>query len=518
MKIDITDLDKHNRLFTNGAIEFVATLVDKFGSRVKEILDARVLKQQAFDAGELPHFQKETEWVRNSKYVANTIPADLQDRRVEITGPTDRKMIINALNSGANVFMADIEDSNSPTWDNIVQGQINLIDAVRKTITFKTDTKEYKLNDKTAVLMVRPRGWHMIEKHFHIDGVAIPAALMDFGLYFYHNIEELMKQGTSAYFYLPKLESHKEARLWDDVFFYVENRFKLKVGTIKASVLIETITAAFEMDEIIWALRDHITALNMGRYDYIFSFIKKFAEHPDMVLPDRSQITMDKAFLNAYCKLLIQTCHKRGILAMGGMAANIPVKDNKIANEQAMEKVRQDKMREVRLGASGAWVAHPGLVSVVRQVFDWLMPQNNQITRQFDYIITEAELLEPHKGERTMVGLRHNIRVGVQYLEAWLRGVGCVAIYNLMEDAASVEISRASVWQWLHHNVEVDGVPLTKETVLKTIDEEMIVIQSEVGDRFTAGKFQEAKDLFTQLTLSPKFEEFLTTVAYEQLT
>jgi malate synthase A len=518
MKIDITDLDKHNRLFTDDAIEFIASLVERFAPRVKEILAARVVKQKAFDAGELPHFRKDTEWIRNSRYVANTIPLDLLDRRVEITGPTDRKMIINALNSGAKVFMADIEDSNSPTWDNVVQGQINLMDAVRKTITFKSSEKEYKLNDKTAVLMVRPRGWHMVEKHFLADGQPIPAALMDFGLYFHHNIKELMSQGTSAYFYLPKIETMEEARLWDDVFYFAEKHAGIQVGTIRATVLVETITLAFEMDETIWALKDHIVGLNMGRYDYIFSYIKKFANRSDMILPDRSDITMDKAFLHAYCKLLVQTCHKRGIHAIGGMAAQIPVKNDKDANDLAMEKVRQDKMREVRLGASGAWCAHPALVSVVRQIFDWLMPQNNQIIRQFDYTITEAELLEPHKGNRTMNGLRYNIRVGVQYIESWLRGVGCVALYSLMDDLATFELGRSLTWSWLHHNVEVDGVPLTKETVLKTIDEEMLVIQSEVGDRFTTGKFQEAKDLFTKLTLSSKFEEFLTTVAYEQLT
>ncbi len=517
MKIDIKDLDKHSTVFTNGAIEFVASLVEKFAPRVKDILNARHVRQGIFDAGLLPYFRKDTEWIRNSKFVANAIPADLQDRRVEITGPTDRKMIINALNSGANVFMADLEDSNSPTWDNIVQGQINLMDAVRKTITFKTDAKEYKLNEKTAVLMVRPRGWHMVEKHFHIDGVAVPASLMDFGLYFYHNIKELMNQGTSTYFYLPKMESMEEAVLWNDVFVYAQNVVGVPVGTIRATCLIETITAVFEMDEVIWALRDHITGLNMGRWDLIFSYIKKFVNRSDMILPDRSQITMDKAFLNAYCKLLVQTCHKRGIHAMGGMSALLPIKNDKVANDIAIEKVRQDKLREVRIGADGTWVSSPAMVSVAREIFNWMMPQNNQITKQFDYVITEAELLEPHQGSKTMTGLRSNIRVAVQYLEAWLRGIGAVAIYNLMEDCATVAIIYSACWKDLRYNVEIDGVPLTEELLFKIIDEEMLVVEKEVGDRFTTGKFQEAKDLFISLVVAKKFVEFCTDSAYNFL-
>jgi len=517
MKIDIKDLEKHNRVFTNGAIEFIASLVQQFSPRVKELLTARHVKQSLFDVGLLPHFRKDTEWVRNSRYIAAPIPADLKDRRVEITGPTDRKMIINALNSGANVFMADLEDSNSPTWGNIVQGQINLMDAVRKTITFKTDAKEYKLNDKTAVLMVRPRGWHMIEKHFTIDGEPIPAALMDFGLYFYHNIKELMDNGTSAYFYLPKMENWEEARLWSDIFWFAEEKFKLKTGTIKATVLVETITLAFEMDEVVWALKDYIVGMNMARYDYVYSFIKKFSNRSDMILPDRSQITMDKAFLNAYCKLLVQTCHKRGIMAIGGMAAQIPVKGDKLANEEAMEKVRLDKMREIRLGASAAWIAHPGLVNVVRQVFDWLMPQNNQMDRYCNYVITEEELLEPHRGAITMSGLRSNIRVAIQYLESWLRGIGAVAIYNLMEDAATYQINFGLTWSWLYHNCIIDDTVLTKELLLKTIDEEMLIIQSEVGDRFDTGKFQEAKEFFTKSVLDPNFQEFFTNSAYSFL-
>lgn len=517
MKIAIQDNEKYPSIFTDNAIDFIAHLVEHFAPRVQELLKTRAARQQLFDAGATPHFREMTSDVRRKEWFAAPIPADLLDRRVEITGPTDRKMIINALNSGANVFMADLEDSNSPTWENIVQGQVNLMDAVRKTITFQSGDKQYKLNDKTAVLMVRPRGWHMVEKHFVIDEKPIPAALMDFGLYFFHNIKELREQGTSTYFYLPKMECAHEAKLWDDIFRYAQNKFNLPTGTIKATVLVETLPLAFEMDEVIYELQSHICGMNAGRWDYIFSFIKKFAKHPNKILPDRSQLTMDKAFLNAYCKLLVKTCHKRGIHAMGGMSALIPIKGDELANKAAMDKVVADKEREARGGADGAWISHPGMVKIVKKVFDEIMLGANQIHYQPTYDVGEKDLLEIHKGTRTMEGLRNSVRVGVQYLEAWLRGVGAVAIYNLMEDVAVFEINRSLVWQWLHHSCAVDDVMLTSNLLLEVIEGEMERIANEVGDRYKTGKFQEAKELFTKLVLAPKFEEFLTTVAYDQL-
>jgi malate synthase len=539
-------LQKSETIFTTEAVAFINDLVRKFSVEVKGLLGMRRMEQKVFDTGVLPDFAEHTAHIRNSDWAVAPIPADLLDRRVEITGPAERKMIINALNSGANVFMADLEDSNSPTWMNILQAQVNLMDAVRKTISFTNETgKEYKLNDKTAVLMVRPRGWHMLEKHFEVDGEAVPAALFDFGLYFFHNAKELMARGTAPYFYLPKLESHFEARLWNDVFVYAQEKLQIPVGTIRATCLIETITAAFEMDEILWELKDHSAGLNAGRWDYIFSFIKKFAKNPNFILPDRSQVTMDKAFLDAYSRLLIQTCHKRGVHAMGGMAAQIPIKNDPVANEAAMAKVRADKLREVKLGHDGTWVAHPGLVSIAREIFDQYMPQANQIVstvrpslpyhtirhrtqddpvatynKDIDVsacgVITQQDLLEVHQGTRTETGLRHNIRVGIQYLEAWLRGVGCVPIYNLMEDAATAELSRAQVWQWLHHGAPIDGHVISIHRFHEITSEEMRQIEREVGaTRFSTGKFQQAHELFLQLSVAPSFKDFLTLTAYE---
>jgi len=512
-------IESAEEVFSVEAIVFVSDLVRTFLWRIEDILEQRRIQQKLFDCGKLPHFLDATKSIRESEWKVATIPNDLQDRRVEITGPVERKMIINALNSGANVFMADFEDSLSPTWDNVVQGQVNLMGAVRHTISFTNEAgKEYKLNDKTAVLMVRPRGWHLVEKHFKVDGKVIPASLFDFGFYFFHNAKELIARGTAPYFYLPKMESHEEAQLWNDVFIYAQQQLNIPVGTIRATCLIETITAAFEMDEILWELKDHVCALNTGRYDYIFSFIKKFAENPDFILPDRVAITMDTAFLQAYCKLLVNTCHKRGAHAMGGMAAQIPVKNDPVANEAAFEKVRVDKLREVMGGFSGAWVSHPALVKVVKDVFDQFMPAPNQIgQRDLHPIIREANLLQPHQGARTMNGLRNNIRVAIQYLEAWLRGVGAVAIYNLMEDAATYQINYALVWQWLHHNVMVDDVVLTEELLLQTIDEEMVVIKNEVSKKFDSGKFQQAKELFTKAVLATEFEEFFMLSAYDLL-
>jgi malate synthase len=511
-------------VLTSGAVDFVADLTRTFRPRVKELLARRRERQARFDAGERPDFLPETADVRARDWTVAPLPKDLLDRRVEITGPTDRKMVINALNSGSNVFMADFEDANSPTWDNLLDGQINLGDAVRRTITFTTpdaspESKKYALKDKTAVLLVRPRGWHLIERHFQVDGEPVPGGLFDFGLFFFHNAREAMARGTGPYFYLPKMESHLEARLWNDVFVRAQDRVGIPQGTIKATCLIETLPAAFEMDEFLWELRKHSAGLNCGRWDYIFSFIKKRAEDPSAVLPDRSQITMDKGFLAAYVKLLIKTCHRRGVHAMGGMAAQIPIKEDAAANEAALEKVRADKLREVKAGHDGTWVAHPGLVPVARDIFDAHMPGPNQLGLPPSAVtVTRDDLLRVPEGTRTDAGLRHNVRVGIQYIEAWLRGNGCVPLYHLMEDAATAEISRAQVWQWLHHKATVDGTPLDKDRFAHAVEEEMQRIRREVGDtRFNGGRFPEARDLFVRLSTSAKFEDFLTLPAYDLL-
>jgi malate synthase len=514
-------------VLTPEALAFVADLARTFRPRVRELLARRVERQARFDKGERPDFLPETADIRAREWTVSPLPKDLLDRRVEITGPTDRKMVINALNSGASVFMADFEDANSPTWDNLVDGQINLGDAVRRTITFTAPEtgKKYALKDKTAVLLVRPRGWHLVERHFQVDGEPIPGGLFDFGLFFFHNAREAMARGTGPYFYLPKMESHLEARLWNDVFVRAEEKLGMPRGTIKATCLIETLPAAFEMDEFLWELREHSAGLNCGRWDYIFSFIKKRAEDPSAVLPDRSSITMDKGFLAAYVKLLIKTCHRRRVHAMGGMAAQIPIKEDPVANEAALEKVRADKLREVKAGHDGTWVAHPGLVPVAKDIFDAHMSGPNQIApkegeggRREDVTVTRDDLLRVPEGARTEAGLRHNVRVGIQYIESWLRGNGCVPLYHLMEDAATAEISRAQVWQWLHHRSTVDGKPLDKDRFARAIDEEMQRIRREVGDaRFEGGRFPEARDLFVRLSTAPKFEDFLTLPAYELL-
>ncbi len=508
-------------VLTSEALAFVADLVRTFRPRVKELLARRRERQARFDAGERPDFLSETADVRARDWTVSPLPKDLLDRRVEITGPTDRKMVINALNSGASVFMADFEDANSPTWDNMVDGQINLGDAVRRTISFTAPEtgKRYALKDKTAVLLVHPRGWHLVERHMLVDGEPIPGGLFDFGLFFFHNASAALARGTGPYFYLPKMESHLEARLWNDVFVRAQDKLGIPRGSIKATCLIETLPAAFEMDEFLWELREHSAGLNCGRWDYIFSFIKKRAEDPTAVLPDRSQVTMDKGFLAAYVKLLIKTCHRRGVHAMGGMAAQIPIKDDQAANDAALEKVRADKLREVKAGHDGTWVAHPGLVPVAKDIFDAHMPGPNPLTvKRDDVTVSAADLLLVPEGARTDAGLRHNVRVGVQYLEAWLRGNGCVPLYHLMEDAATAEISRAQVWQWLHHKCTVDGTPLDKDRFARVVEEEMQRVRREVGDaRFNGGRFQEARDLFVRLSTTPKFEDFLTLPAYELL-
>jgi malate synthase len=508
-------------ILSTDALELVADLVRTFRPRVKELLAKRVERQARFDAGERPDFLPETADIRAGDWKCAPVPSVLLDRRVEITGPVERKMIINALNSGANVFMADFEDSTTPTWQNLIEGQQNLYDAVRHTITFEQGPKKYALNDKTAVLFVRPRGWHLPEKHVIVDGEIAPGALVDFGLYFFHNAKELVARGAGPFFYLPKLESHLEARLWNDVFLRAQEKLGLPRGTVKATVLIETLPAAFEMDEILGELREHSAGLNCGRWDYIFSFIKKRANDPTAILPDRNQVTMDKAFLNAYVQLLIKTCHRRGVHAMGGMAAQIPIKSDAKKNEEALAKVRADKLREVESGHDGTWVAHPGLVALARDVFDAHMKGQNQLdVKRDDVTVGRDALLEVTPGTRTEAGLRHNIRVGIQYLESWLRGVGCVPIYNLMEDAATAEISRAQVWQWIKHQAKLDdGSTVSPDRFRAVTAEEMEQLRSEVGDeRFTTGPFTQARELFERLSLSPRFEEFLTLPAYELVT
>ena len=501
------------RILTPEARTFLEALHRQFEASRQDLLARRAVRQKALDDGELPNFLPQTAAVRESDWTVAPIPADLRDRRVEITGPVDRKMIINALNSGANMFMADLEDANSPTWSNVLEGQVNLADAVRREITFTgPEGKAYSLNPKTAVLLVRARGWHLVEKHFEVDGVAISGSLFDFGLYLFHNGRELLERGSGPYFYLPKLEGHLEARLWNDVFLFGQDYLKLPRGSIRATVLIETVLAAFEMHEILFELREHSAGLNCGRWDYIFSFIKKLRNHPDRMLPDRAQVTMDRAFLKAYVDLLIQTCHKRGIHAMGGMAAQIPIKNDPEANRQALEKVRLDKLREVQAGHDGTWVAHPALVAVAKDVFDAGMPQPNQLdVARDDVHITQEDMLRVHEGVVTRHGLRTNIDVGIQYLEAWLRGSGAVPIYNLMEDAATAEICRAQVWQWSHYQASLqDGARVTPELVQAMLEEEM-------REKRGTGRFDLAAELFARLVTGQEFAEFLTLGAYEYL-
>jgi malate synthase len=513
--------ETEGRILTVAAQKFLCDLSGRFEPRRQELLEARRLRQQELDEGALPDFLAATAATRVADWKVGPIPADLQDRRVEITGPVDRKMVINALNCGANVFMADLEDATSPTWQNNLEGQTNLYDAVRRAIYFESpEGKQYRLAEKTATLMVRPRGWHLVEKHFLVDGQPISASLFDFGLYFFHNAAELVARGTAPYFYLPKLESYLEARLWNDVFVHAQETLGIPKGTIRATVLIETILAAFQMDEILYELREHSAGLNCGRWDYIFSFIKKFSTRKEFVLPNRAQVTMDRHFLNAYVELLIQTCHRRGIHAMGGMAAQVPIKNDPEANAQAIEKVRLDKLREVRLGCDGTWVAHPGLVPIARSVFDEHMPGANQLERlREDVSVSAKDLLEVPSGTITEEGLRWNIDVGLQYLEAWLRGSGCVPIYNLMEDAATAEICRAQVWQWIHHGARLDdGRIVTKALADRLLLEQMDKLRAQLGMvLFDGGQFHAAALIFDQLLGAPKFPEFLTIPAYEQI-
>jgi malate synthase len=511
-----------SEVLSPNALRFVETLVVEFGPRRRELLERRVARQQRLEAGELPRFLPETEPIRRADWQVAPIPPDLADRRVEITGPVERKMIINALNSGASVFMADFEDSNSPTWENVVRGQLNLRDAVSGSIAYTSpEGKAYRLNERTAVLMVRPRGWHLDEKHVQLNGAPIPASLFDFGLYLFHNAEALRAKGTGPYFYLPKLESHLEARLWNDVFVRAQELLGLPQGTIRATVLIETILAAFEMDEILYELRDHSAGLNCGRWDYIFSIIKKFRGNTAFTLPDRAEVTMTSPCMRAYSLLTIRTCHRRGIHAMGGMAAQIPIKDDPTANEQAIEKVRADKEREVRDGHDGTWVAHPGLVRLAKDIFDAGMPTPNQIhLRREDVAVTAEDLLVVPPGSITERGLRHNVDVGIQYMAAWLSGNGCVPIYNLMEDAATAEISRSQLWQWVHHDNArlADGQAITPDLVSRIFEEELQHLRERVGeDAFARGHYELAARLIRDIVLRDAFTEFMTTVGYEHL-
>jgi len=513
--------EAQSEILTPEATRFLTKLARNFEDRRQQLIQRRRARQQEIDAGMMPDFLPETASVRAAEWTVAPIPHDLLDRRVEITGPVDRKMIINALNSGASVFMADFEDSNSPTWQNNLDGQYNLRDAVNGTISYVSpEGKKYELAEKTAVLLVRPRGWHLDEKHFLVGGKPIAGALFDFGLFFFHNAKNLIAKGTGPYFYLPKLESHPEARLWNDVFNFAQDALGIPRGTIRATVLIETILATFEMDEILYELRDHSAGLNCGRWDYIFSFIKKFRNRPDFVLPNRAVVTMDRHFLNSYVHLLIETCHRRGIHAMGGMAAQIPIKNDPAANDTALEKVRQDKLREVRAGHDGTWVAHPGLVPVAKEVFDTYMRGANQIERRPETgRITAEDLLSVPQGEITEAGLRWNIDVGLQYLAAWLKGNGCVPIYNLMEDAATCEICRAQVWQWVKHEAKLsDGRAVTMELVRRTIAEELERLRTKLGaEQFGSMGFETAAQIYEGMMTSPDFPEFLTLVAYNHI-
>jgi len=512
------------QLLDAGAREFLADLHVKFNARREELLRRRLDRQAALDAGQLLDFLPETRDLRSDDWRVAQVPADLAVRKVEITGPTDRKMVINALNSGASTYMADFEDANTPSWENLVRGQLNLTEAIERTITHREGAKDYRLKDgPLPTLIVRPRGWHLVERHVHLAGQPLSGSLFDFGLYFYHNARRLIEKGSGPYFYLPKMESHLEARLWEDVFTFSEQRLGIAFGSVKATVLIETIPAAFEMDEILYELRDHSAGLNAGRWDYIFSIIKKFRHRQEFVLPDRGQVTMGAPFMRAYTQLLVKTCHRRGAHAVGGMAAFIPSRRDPAVNEVALAKVREDKEREAADGFDGTWVAHPDLVPVAMEVFDReLGDRPNQLERQRDdFNASSGQLLDMRVpgAEITLTGLRVNVSVGIQYLESWLRGVGAAAINNLMEDAATAEISRSQVWQWLRHGARLSGgTPLDRPLVLRVIDQELDKIRQALGDEaYRARPFDLARELFEQVALSPELADFLTPLAYERL-
>jgi malate synthase len=515
-RVNGPEVQGREAILTPEAVRFIARLATKFEPRRQALLAARRDRQYQLDEGAMPDFSRETAEIRQSHWRVPEAPADLCDRRVEITGPTDRKMIINALNSGANVFMADFEDSNSPTWQNIIEGQLNLRDTVNGTITYRSpEGKRYELNDKRATLVVRPRGWHLVEKHFEVDGSPVSGALFDFGLFFFHNARTLIGNGTAPYFYLPKMESRHEARLWNDVFIAAQDELGIARGTIRATVLVETILASFEMDEILWELGEHATGLNCGRWDYIFSYIKKFRNRADFMLPDRAQVTMTTPFLGAYVDLLIQTCHRRGAHAMGGMAAQIPIKNDASANRAALERVREDKLREVWAGHDGTWVAHPGLVPVAKEIFDTHMRFKNQLDKMKSCSVTPEDLVRPPAGTITERGLDTNLDVGLQYLAAWLSGNGCVPIYNLMEDAATAEICRAQVWQWLRHGAKLDnGATVSPGLVKERTERQLQGIRRRLPQQ---GNLDHAGRLFGEMTDNPEFPEFLTLRAYDLL-
>ena len=522
LKISGKTTPQFNKILTNDALLFVEKIEKRFGERRREILKKRKERQSEIDNGIFPDFLSSTKNIRNSEREVASQPSDLLDRRVEITGPVDRKMIINALNSGVKVFMADFEDSNSPTWENNINGQINLKDAANRTINFTNPINEkfYKLNDQIATLMVRPRGWHLEEKNVSLNGRLVSASIFDFALYFFHNANTLLANGTGPYFYLPKLESHIEARLWNDMFVMAQDELNIPQGSIKATVLIETILAAFEMDEILFELKNHSAGLNCGRWDYIFSFIKKFRNHYNFVLPNRTDVTMGRHFLKSYVDLLIQTCHKRGAHAMGGMAAQIPIKNNDIENQKALDKVRADKEREANAGHDGTWVAHPGLAKIALDAFDSVMPNANQLNiKRTDVAVTAKDLLKVPTGVITEEGVRENIRVGVQYVESWLRGNGCVPLYNLMEDAATAEIGRAQLWQWIKHNAVLDdNQTISMELYASLLKDEMKKLKIQMGDElFTSRKFELAISLFTDMVKKDEFDEFLTLPAYKHI-
>lgn len=511
-----------DQILTPDAQRFLIKLHQQFNHKRLALLENRKLVQQNLDKGILPDFPAETAHIRSTDWQVEALPADLLDRRVEITGPVDRKMIINALNSGAKVFMADFEDSNSPSWTNNINGQINLRDAVNKTISFvhPTTGKNYQLKDKIATLMVRPRGWHLDEKHLVFKGEKMSGSLVDFGLFFFHNAHNLIARGSGPYFYLPKLEHYLEARLWNEVFVFAQYYLEVPQKTIKATVLLETILASFQLDEILYELKDHSAGLNCGRWDYIFSFIKRFRNIDGFVLPDRAKVGMTTPFMSAYSQLVIKTCHKRGVHAMGGMAAQIPIKNNPEANEKAIQKVKNDKLREVQNGHDGTWVAHPGLVKIAMDIFDEYMPEMNQIkNKRLDVQVSAKDLIEVPKDSITEDGVRENINVGILYIESWLRGVGAAALYNLMEDAATAEISRSQLWQWIQKKSTLDdGRTIDLKLYHQLLPQELDKIKSYVSEkRYNEGRFEEATQLFTKLISKEDFYEFLTLPAYEIL-
>ncbi|HEX6142389.1 MAG TPA: malate synthase A [Geminicoccaceae bacterium] len=509
-------------ILSGDALAFLAELHRRFDAERKARLQARMAVDRKLQDGWLPDFLEETRGIRESDWTIAPVPDDLQDRRTEITGPVDRKMVVNALNSGAKVFMADFEDASTPTWRNLINGQINLRNANRGRIDFTEEStgKEYALKDDHATLLVRPRGWHLSEAHLLVDGERMSGSLFDFGLYFHHNVKQRLDRGSGTYFYLPKLEHHLEARLWDDVFTFAEKRHGVPHGTIKATVLIETILAAFQMDEILHQLKDHSAGLNCGRWDYIFSIIKRFRSRPDFVMPNRDQVTMTVHCMRSYSLLAIKQCHRRGAHAIGGMAAQIPIRSDEAANRAAMDKVKADKKREAEDGHDGTWVAHPGLVPVALEQFDRYMPTPNQISKKRDDVnVTAKDLLTVPEGTITEAGLRTNLNVGVLYLEPWLRGIGCVPINNLMEDAATAEISRAQVWQWLRHGAKTDdGRTIDRELVMRCLEDELRKIRQTVGDdTYRSGRYDDAAAILRDLVIADEFVEFLTLPAYEKV-